>query len=341
MTGKTRVVIKEKAEPAEMLFAACTEAGLFEGLEALWKSSGKRQDDFQIAVKPNFMVLTSASDRSNCTDTDLVVLLLWELASRGFTNLALVESENVLSQWYRNRSVQAVAQYAGYKGDFYSIVSLTHDVVPHYYNGILKYHTVGRRWKEADFRISFAKNKTHPAATYTLTMKNIFGCTPADNKYLVYHKSLEWDQCVIDMLDTFPVHFGIVDAIVSADGAFGFRGSKRPKKTDTIIAGQSCLAVDWVGALKMGCDPLRSRLMKTAVKKWGKPDYDVSGPLAPYPGWCIPPAILPWFDDKLEEWYEAHSFFTHCIMLPPDPEFPEPGAWLYSIIRAILGLRYP
>jgi uncharacterized protein (DUF362 family) len=334
------VVIKEGEDKLHILDDAVKEAGLFRFLEAGLKKSGRKRDEFLIAVKPNFMVLTSAADRSNYTDTEMVIHLLKRFYDLGFRNLFVVESENVLGQWYRNRSVPFVAKVAGYREEFYRIDSITENAVPYKYDGILRDHFVGRTWKEADFRISFAKNKTHPAGTYTLTLKNIFGVTVKQNKYLDYHKHLEWDLCVVDMLDAFPVHFGIVDAFISADGPFGFRGSNRPKKTKTVLAGQNCIAVDWVGAMKMGLNPMRSRLMRKVVDRWGMPSYTTSGNAAPYEGWNNPPRFLPHFDDMLEEWYSAHSFFTHCTMLPPDDVFPEVGAPFFRFIRHVLGLKY-
>jgi len=279
------------------------------------------------------MVLTSAADKSNYTDTEMVEHLLKKFYNLGFRELYVVESENVLGQWYANRSVSFVARCAGYKEEFYKVVNLTRDADPHHYHGMLQDEFAGKVWKDADFRISFAKNKTHPAGVYTLTMKNIFGVTVKQNKYLDYHKYFEWDMCVIDMLDAFPLHFGIIDAVISSDGHFGFRGSKKPKVTNTVLAGRFFLAVDWVGSKKMGIDPMRSRLMKKAVRKWGKPIYEVAGSEKVYKDWRNTPRILPYIDNILEEWYGAHSFFTHCIMFPPDPEFPEHNALLHKIIR--------
>ena len=340
MHKKSLVVIKEGQDKCALLLDVVTEAGLFDRLEKVFSLSGKKKDDFKIAVKPNFMVLTSKLDPTCFTNTKLVVTLLEAFLKRGFTNLHVVESQNVLGQWYKNRSVAAVAAHAGYKEDFYKVHDLTLDNEPHDFKETHDLHKVGTIWKEADFRISFGKNKTHPAGVYTLSLKNIFGCTTGDNKYLVYHKFSEWDTVTVAMLAEFPVHFGIVDAITSADGWFGFRGSKRIKHTNTIIASHDLIALDWAGALKMGLNPMRSRLMKKVVKKWGKPDYTVSGPLTPYREWRNTPYFLPYFDDYLEEWYTAHSFFTHLIMLPPDPDFPEPHAWFYKTVRAILGLKY-
>jgi uncharacterized protein (DUF362 family) len=340
MVKENLVVIKEGDKKFEILDNAVTEAGLYECIEESFIKSGKKREEFLVVVKPNFMVITSAADLSNYTDTELVVHILERFYDLGFRNLFVVESENVLSQWYDNRSVSFVAKYSGYKEEFYKVENLTRNTVPHHFKGILKHHLVGKIWKEADFRISFAKNKTHPAGVYTLTLKNIFGVMVLQNKYLDYHKHLEWDHCVVDMLDAFPIDFGIVDAIISADGPFGFRGSKNPKLTNTIIAGQDCIAVDWVGAKKMGINPMQSRLMKKVVKKWGEPFYKISGPEERYKKWHKPPFFLPPFDDILEEWYTAHSIFTHCMMLPPDPEFPEPHAWFYKLVRFILGFHY-
>lgn len=341
METENLVVIKEGTDKFNILDEAVTEAGLYESIEDSLKKSGKSREEFLIAVKPNFMVLTAAADLSCYTDTEMVVHLLRSFYERGFRNLYVVETENVLSQWYENRSVSFVAKCAGYKEEFYTVENLTRNAVPYHFNGALKNHFVGRVWKDADFRMSFAKNKTHPSGTYTLTLKNIFGVMVKQNKYLDYHKHMEWDWCVVDMLESFPLHFGVVDAVVSADGPFGFRGSKIPKMTNTVIAGRDCIAVDWVGAKKMGMDPMRGRLMKKVVKKWGKPSYSVSGSEKRYANWRNTPFYLPPFDDILEEWYAAHSFFTHAVMLPPDAVFPERHAALHKFIRFILRIRYP
>lgn len=341
MSNENLIVIKEGGNKLDILDAAVTEAGLYDLLEETFKKSGKKREEFIIAVKPNFMVLIAKADLSNYTETEMTVHLLKKFHDLGYRELYVVESENVLSQWYGNRSVEAVAEAAGYKEEFYKVVNLTRNAVPYRFKGELKDHFVGTVWKDADFRISFAKNKTHPAGTYTLAMKNLFGCMVCQNKYLDYHKHLEWDLCVVDIMDEFPLDFGIIDAYISADGPFGFRGNKRPKITRTVLAGKDLIALDWVGALKMGINPMRSRLMRKVVKKWGKPSYRVTGPEDKYKKWRKPPFFLPPFDDILEEWYAAHSFFTHCLMLPADPEFPEPHAWLYKFIRFILFLRFP
>jgi len=68
-----------------------------------------------------------------------------------------------------------VADYIGLIGRNYRIIDLSEDLEDFQYSGKLGKHYVNREWKNADFRISFAKNKTHVYAYYTLTIKNIYG----------------------------------------------------------------------------------------------------------------------------------------------------------------------
>jgi uncharacterized protein (DUF362 family) len=199
---------------------------------------------------------------------------------------------------------------------------------------------VGRAWMVADYRISFAKNKTHPANRYTLALKNLFGVTTGADKYLEYHKKREWDAAVIEMYRAFPVQFGFIDAFVSADQAFGFRGDQTPENTKTILGSKDIMALDWVGAVKMGLDPLDSRLMRKAVAAWGKPRFRVSGDLDEYPDWDNTPCLLDKLDDVLEECYAMHSFFTHAVMFAPDPIFRERDASFFSQTRRLLGLEW-
>ena len=155
----------------------------FNHIEESFKRSGKAREAFKIAIKPNFMVFLTMKDPSSYTDPELVDFLVERLLEKGFRKIYVVESRNVLSKWYHNRDVTAVASACGYKGRGYRIIDLTIDAVPYTFCGVLGNHFVGKTWREADYRISFAKNKTHPANKYTLAMKNTFGVTPCENKY--------------------------------------------------------------------------------------------------------------------------------------------------------------
>lgn len=308
----------------------------FDDVEREWKSSGKERSEYLIVIKPNFMVSHTSNDPSAQTDPELVHHLIAQLRARDFTAIKVVESRNVLGKWYSNRDVRTVAKVTGYTGMDYEIVDLSDEAEPYDFGGAFGKDFVGRTWKDADYRISFAKNKTHPANRYTLALKNLFGVTTAEDKYLEYHKKKEWDDTVIEMYRAFPVHFGFIDAFISADQAFGFRGDKSPLHTKTILGGKNIIALDWLGACKMGLDPMESRLMRKAVKEWGRPSFAVYGDVSHYRDWNNTPFLLDAVDDILEEANIMHHFLTHAIMFEPDPVFREKDSSFFKRIRQLL-----
>lgn len=266
------------------------EAGFWNILEKQYAKSGKTKRDFLIAVKPNIMMFYSKDDMSVITEPALVEHLIDKIAEKGYSNIAVVESQNVFGNWFDKRDVENVADVAGYKPkkhnqSKYHIVDLTMDVAAHIYKGSLGTYLVGKTWRDADFRISFAKNKTHFSCYYTLTIKNIYGTTPEQNKFREYHLDREVDEVTVDMVEEFPVHFGIVDGIWSADGILGIKSDYTPKHTKTIIAGASILAVDIVGGQKMGLDPMRNSFVKLAAERFGEPDINVIGDISKYQDW--------------------------------------------------------
>ena len=65
------------------------------------------------------------------------------IREQGFTNIAVVEAQNVYNYSYRGRRVPAVAELCGYTGNGYRILDLTEDRVPFMYGEQLGRHVVG------------------------------------------------------------------------------------------------------------------------------------------------------------------------------------------------------
>jgi uncharacterized protein (DUF362 family) len=184
-----QIIASIKKDDKFLAFEEVLEKTSFFGdLNKNLRSSGKAKADFLIVIKPNFMLFHSSKDKSAHIDHELVEYLVDRLWERGFENIKVVESKNVLGKWYENRDVKIVAQAAGYSSNHYEIVDLTLEAVPFKFGGEFGDDFVGKTWLQADHRISFAKNKTHPANRYTLALKNIFGVTTSEDKYLEYHK---------------------------------------------------------------------------------------------------------------------------------------------------------
>jgi uncharacterized protein (DUF362 family) len=315
-SDKTKVACIYDEDKFRALDQVLEKTGFYEILERKWKSSGKKKDDFLITVKANFMMTYNKIDESTYTDPQLVEALFDELYKKGYKRLALVESRNTYGLYFEKREVEEVARYVGYQSKNYTICDLTQEMEEFDYGGPLGRHYVGRTWRDADFRISFAKNKTHSFCYYTLTLKNIYGTFPLENKLREYHKKREFDWPTIESLKHFPVHYGIIDAFISADGPMGVISDVRPNLTKTLIGGEKLVAVDWVGAEKMGLNPLKSRFMKIAAREFGSPEgkIDLIGDGRSYRPWTN---VSPFLADILalaEEWWVlSHSFMSTFI----------------------------
>ena len=259
--GKALVAVFKDTDKKKLLDDVLIATRFYDLLEARYREfcqeDPRPKNQFSVVTKPNFMFAHSRRDPTTFTDPELVEHLVERVREKGFTNIAIVESQTTYENYYANRTVRTVAKHLGYTGENYRIVDLTEEMVPYNYGGRLGWHYVGPTWKDANFRISFAKNKTHTFSGYTLTLKNNYGTLPIQNKLKAYHTEREYDWPTIETLkqDNFPVDFGLIDATVSADGQFGVITDPEPNVTQRIIGGDNLVAVDWVGAKKMGLDP--------------------------------------------------------------------------------------
>lgn len=324
-TGPTTVVAIKGEDKLALLNGVLEDSGFFEVLERRFKETGKAREDFSVVIKPNFMFMHAKKDISTYTDPELVEALIDKIVEMGFPNIALVESQSTYGNYYRNREVLKVATHIGYSTNKnYRIVDLTEEMVPYDYGGRLGKHFVGPTWRDADFRISFAKNKTHIFCHYTLTLKNIYGTLPMQNKLREYHTKREYDWPTIESLKHFPVHFGLIDAISSADGQFGVITDPEPNVTNTIIGGENLIAVDCVGAKKMSLDPDDpnvGRFLPLAVEAFGKPEVNWVGDTSVYDPWENVNEAFIHSLDIIEEAY-AFSDWWFSGLTAMDKEFP-------------------
>jgi uncharacterized protein (DUF362 family) len=306
-TGPTTVAVFKGDDKFALLDQVLETTKFFDILEESCRKSGKAKEDFKVVIKPNFMFMHSKQDISTYTDPALVEGLVDRIAARGFPNLTLVEAQSTYGNYYENREVLKVAQYVGYSlNKNYRIVDLTEEMVDYDYGGRLGKHSVGPTWRDADFRISFAKNKTHTFCHYTLTLKNIYGTLPMQDKLKEYHTKREYDWPTIESMKHFWVHFGLIDAFTSADGDFGVIVDPEPNDTRTIIGGENLMAVDWVGAKKMGLnpdDPQVGRFLPLAVAAFGKPEINWVGDTSAYEPWENVSEVIIKSLDVIEEAY--------------------------------------
>jgi len=230
-------------------------------------------------------------------ETTLVLLTLAELTKRQQTNPRVYGRARVL-QRYTEHGEQRV-QVA----------------VP-----LLWRHRVSRSFREADFRISFAKLKSHNNDYFTLTLKNIFGCLPEWNKTQKYHQQREWSDVCAALNYTYPCHFAIIDGIQATDGWDGYKQA-HPIDPEVILAGRDPLSVDAHCYTMGGVDWRASRLLSKlnqAFNEGNDPRFQLVGNaadqsldalVAPRRWDCITPKQV-WGNDTAEEFLLATALFS-------------------------------
>ena len=311
----------------DLLDCALDEARFEEALERIFTRCGKSRDAFLVVIKPNLAMYFG--DPLTITDPELVEHLVDRIHDAGFSNVVVAEAQNSFVRWLENRDVRRVAQEAGYrfqttKGRPYELVDLSRNAQACTFRQEFSLCGVpiSETWQKADFRISFAKNKTHEQYYYTLCLKNLLGAVSLADKHLHCHTRLKvWDVC-LEMYRQFPVHFNLIDAFQSSHGNTGAQVGNEIR-TETILAGADTLLVDWAGAVKMGVDPYISPLHRKALEEIGLPDdYEIIGDLHPYPGWKnVHPLIAESFF-RLEEADTLRHFMWPMSFTNDSSRFP-------------------
>jgi len=281
-----------------LLETALTRAGLWEHLSAACERSGQEPSELSVLVLPELLCFDAQTAAG--TEPALVEHLIDLLGERGYERVGVGIALGSEDTWLESRDLSRMLSVAGYRcatdgGRPYEVIDLAQDVVPVPFPPASTLHGTGlaRRLVDADFRITFAKNRTHEEHGFALCLNNLLGMLPLRDKLYHYRGRLKpWDLSVA-LLRQLPPHFAVIDAVHSSHGSWASRAPET-LVTATIIASPDTLLADWTGALKMGLDPHVSALNDRAIAEIGLPEaYDIAGDLTPYQGWRnVHPALL-------------------------------------------------
>jgi hypothetical protein len=351
----------------EQLDRVLEKSGLFRDLEEQCSRSGKSKADFKIVLKTVISMCFRRRDDGTYNDTELVFHLIERLFERGFSNVTVVESQNLYGNWFHNREVLRVAAHAGYfdpselsgldltqpycgrvlvKGEekYFRIMDLTYDATPHDFGPELGTWKIARTWLEADYRIGFTKGKTHFFGYYyTLAIKNTYGCLPEQDKMYWYHCHGVATKLTARQLRDCPVDFSLVDSYTSADGLLGAKMKAVSRKTKTIWGGKPILGVNSVGAAMMGLDPMVNSFFTDSIREIGSIyPFRIEGQVRMFPRWRNIPGVIsrtfPRFEKKI--FHFPMHLLARIFTGQNDPEFP-PKARFLRLRRAILVVPYP
>lgn len=291
--GHVKVVQGKALEEKLSLFRGLLkEIHLKEQLEERARSLDKPLAELRVAIKPAFMLGYHRRDRSMITDPQLLEELARFIRACGCADVAVVEGRNLYDQFFGNRSVDQVARYFEISSPHFRVVDLSDEQVEHsYFRGMGQY-TVGQTWKDADFRISFAKMKSHPVELAHLTIGNLEGIGARCDQFLFTERQADRETATMMMMDQFPPDLSMIDAYEqAADGLVGVMGCPRPATPLRFYAGADALSVDLVAMRHMGLeDPRESSTFRAACHWFGDPDNNIKidGPDEPLQNWRSP-----------------------------------------------------
>lgn len=283
---------KSAEEKCSVFRRLLEESGLAEKLKQRAAALGKRAADLRIVVKPSFMLGYARKDRSIITDAELLRELANFLREQGCGNAVLVESANIYDRFFDHRTVAEVAAYFGMQECGLPIVDASNDQVAHAYFRGMAQNTISRSWKDADFRISFGKMRSHPIEMAYLTIGNLEWMGGRCDEFLFVERQAHRETALMMLLDGFPPEFVLLDAYDQAsDGLVGVMGCPRPMTPRRVYAGEDALAVDLVASRHMGVrEPEQTNILRAACHWFGDPRerIEVVGTNENLRGWCGP-----------------------------------------------------
>jgi len=332
MSSKIVLRYLDGKDKIELLNEVLDVASFEAELEAVRKLKNKERNDFKIVIKPNASMFVRRDDDGVTTDPLLVLALVERLHEKGYPNINVVESSNAYQLTYTERNSVTVMTAMGLNGGVHSYVSerpfttahvaapdgsllpyklvelgadtteVTTEEMP---NGKLKLSTV---WLEADFRISFAKFKTHVYGGYTLLVKNTYGSLPEGDKMWHYHRPTGCAKPTIVQLKKCPIHFGIIDGVIAADGWMGVKWDRAiPKRPGLILAGRNIVETERVACRIMGVEVERSLMTKEALGLLEEPS-ELDGDIRPLENWSNVPNFITSGFPLTEKHYYYYAF---------------------------------
>jgi uncharacterized protein (DUF362 family) len=253
---------------------------------------GKPRNELVVAIKPTFMLGYHRKDRSVVSDRDLLEQLARYLRENGCGEVLVIEGPNIYDEFYGQRSVRDVAAYFGFSSPWYRLVDASEDQVPHAFDRGMAQHTVSRSWKEADFRISFGKMRSHPIEIAYLTLGNVEWLGARCDQFLFCERQAQRETAIMMLLDSCPPHFAILEAWSDVpDGLVGIMGCRSPRAPLRFYASRDAVAVDVVAARHIGIhDPRDSSILSAAFHWFGASDDrpEVVGCDEPISPWTSP-----------------------------------------------------
>ncbi|MEM7039069.1 MAG: hypothetical protein AAF570_18975, partial [Bacteroidota bacterium] len=259
---------------------------------------GKAPAEMRVVIKASFMMGYHRADTSPISDPESLHLLGVWLAERGYTDVVLLDAENIYDRFYANRDVETVADYFGIQSPHFRVVNASQAQVQHAYARGMGAYGVSRHWKEADFRLTFGKLRSHPTELVMLSIANLEWLGGRCEEFIFIDRQADRRTTTMMILDEFPPHYALVEAYDDCpDGLVGIMGCKRPKSPRRHYAGADALSLDLLIVQHLGLPALPRGCTLAAARHWfgdWAPEATLHGTNLPIPQWRNPTRNRLW-----------------------------------------------
>lgn len=274
---------------------------------------GLQLQELIVTVKVAFSMGYSKTDVSPITDPLLLARLVDFLNEIGIEKIKVIEVDSIYRNFYDNRSIDSLADYFGFTSSKYQVINASEDTVPHNFSRGIGTYGISQSWKDAHFRINFAKLRSHPVEMALLSVNNLEWLTGELNEFVFANRIVNRSTINAMLLDDFPPEFNVVDAYDAIpDGLIGVMGCKHPVSPKRFYFGKDPVSIDLVIHRQLGTKALPEKSSLSNAMHWfGIESFEptIVGEDSPITPWKSPTRNFFWSVLSLSA-FPVYQFFS-------------------------------
>ena len=275
-----------------------TATNLEEKIRKKTENLGKPVSELQIAIKVSFTMGYHHHDMSPVSDPALLDELVHWLRKKGIQHISVLDVQTLYGNFFKNRSVNEMADYFHFQSAGYQITDASQDHSDHQYSRGIGIYKISRSWRDADFRITFGKLKSHPMEMALLSIGNLEWLVGNCEDFIFLDKMSERPISTMTLLDEFPPDYALLDAYENIPiGLIGVMGCKRPVAPLRLYGSADALALDTVVMNHIGLKEFHQGSILKTVEYWFGGKYttiEIVGEDTPIKEWKGPTDNYLW-----------------------------------------------
>ncbi|PCJ64070.1 MAG: hypothetical protein COA58_13870 [Bacteroidetes bacterium] len=270
--GKERVVYCHKDDTGAgreaSLTKVLTTSELDKSLHEKASTLHKKIEELEVVIKIPITMGYDQKDQSPIVEEEVIRVFVHFLKEVGVTKIKLLDVQSIYSKFFENRSVEEIAQYFGYPVDV-EIIDGSLDLVSYEYSRGIGIYEISKTWKNADFRISLGKLRSHPTELAMVSIANLEWLVGHLEDFVFVDKIVDRAATTMVLLDEYPPEFAVVDAYQNIpDSLVGVMGSKHPVNPHRFYASRDALSLDKTIMSHLGLKKMSDDSLLGTIEYW-------------------------------------------------------------------------